>query len=338
MDNVNANPPVSNQDSSHVSDSNSLSVRRENRLKITLALNLVIVFSQVGFGLIAHSLGLLADAGHNLIDVGAIFLSLVAVHMVRRAPTKTRTFGFHRAGVLAAQANAAAIIAATIFISYEGIRRLINPEPVDGLIVIIVASIATIANLGSILILREGHDGHGEHKKGSNDLNIQSAIMHLFADGLFSLGVAIAGLIILLTNDFYWLDPIVSLAIGAYIAYQAYKLMKSANEVLLESAPSHIDIAELKQTMKTDPGVDEVHDLHVWSLSTEVLALSAHLVINGHPTLEEAQVIGERIKSKLTKDFNIAHATLELECENCDDQGNWCSIDDENILKKQNDG
>ena len=144
-------------------------------------------------------------------------------------------------------------------------------------------------------------------------MNMRSAIIHLLADGLFSLGVGIAGLIIFLTNNFYWLDPAISLVISLYIAYEAVKMIISANEILLESTPSNIDLDEIAKLINVDEGVDEVHDLHVWSLSSDVIALSAHLVIEGHRTLED----GKRIKSLLTEKYNISHLTLELECENC---------------------
>jgi cobalt-zinc-cadmium efflux system protein len=296
-----------------------VSVRRESRLRLALGFNIVIVVVQVVFGIVAHSLGLLADAGHNLTDVLAVVLSLIAVRWARRRPTGQRSFGHHRATILAAQANAFLILGATVLITYEGLRRLLHPAAVNGRIVIVVALIAAAGNLAAAVALREPH-GH--------DLNMRSAFLHMAGDAASSFGVAVAGAIMLLTKGNYWLDPLVSIGIGAIIAYHAWKLLRSTNEVLLESTPAGLDIAELTAVINGVDGVEHVHDLHVWSLSSEVRALSAHVVLDGHPSLEEAQVVATAIKSTIGPQFSIAHATLELECESCVDQGPWCAIDD----------
>jgi len=260
----------------------------------------------------------LADAGHNLSDVAAIVVSLVAVQWARRGPTAARSFGYHRGTILAALANAAMIVAASFFIAYEGVRRLIHPQAVRGGLVVGVALAAFAVNAGAALILRE---------RGS-DLNMRSALLHMAGDALASLGVAVAGLVILLTGGFLWLDPVVSLAIGMLIALEAFRLVRQAAEVLLESTPKDVDLDHLTAAMGDVGGVEAVHDLHVWSLSSEVRALSAHVVLAGHPSLEEAQIVGERIKSAVGGPFAIAHSTLELECEPCvDGDGGPCGMD-----------
>ena len=289
---------------------------------MALGLNVVIVVVQVVFGIVAHSLGLLADAGHNLTDVLAVVLSLVAVRWARRRPTGQRSFGHHRATILAAQANAAMILGATVLITYEGLRRLLHPATVNGGMVIAVALVAAAGNLAAAVALREPCGDHG------HDLNMRSVFLHMAGDAAASVGVALAGLIILLKKGHYWLDPVVSIGIGATIAYHAWKLLRSTNEVLLESTPAGLDIAELTAVINSMDGVEHVHDLHVWSLSSDVRALSAHVVLDGHPSLEEAQVVATAIKSTIGPQFSIAHATLELECESCMDEGPWCAIDD----------
>jgi len=307
----------------------AVNLKRAQRLKVALALNLVIVAVQLVMGFAAHSLGLLADAGHNLTDVFAIGASLVAVTWALRAPTAQRSFGYHRGTILAALANAASILAVTIFIAYEAVNRLLHPEPVSGGLVVIVALGAAVANGVAALVLSEGHAGH-DHRHGEPqaDLNMRSALLHMVGDALASVGVAVAGLIILLTGGFYWLDPVASLGIGLLIAYEAYRLLRQAIDVLLESTPSDIDLAALGQALRTVPGVDDVHDLHVWSLSSEMRALSAHLLIEGHRSLEDAQRVGEQAKVLVASRFSIAHATLELECEAChDEQADPCAID-----------
>ena len=303
------------------------SARRERRLAIALVLNLVIVVAQVVFGFLARSLGLIADAGHNLTDVAAILASLLAVRWARRRPTGQRSFGYHRATILAAQGNAVSILVVTVWIIYEGVNRLIHPEPVRGGIVVVVALIAATANLIAAVAVRESHTAHDHGSAHGEDLNMRSAMLHMIGDTAASIGVAIAGTIILVSGGAYWLDPAVSMALGVLIAYQAWKLLWAATDVLLESTPSGIDTGEVSTAIATMPGVEAIHDLHVWSLSSDVRALSAHLVMSGHPTLEQAQVVGEAVKQMIGPRFAISHITLELECEACSPSGQWCAID-----------
>ena len=305
----------------------AVSARRERRLWFALGLNTWIVVVQVVFGIVAHSLGLLADAGHNLTDVAAILVSVIALRWARRRPTARRSFGYHRATILAAQANAVSILAITVFILYEGVRRLMHPEPVTGRIVVIVALIAAAANLAGALAVRESHAGHAHGGEGE-DLNMRSAMLHLAGDAAASLGVAAAGAVILITGSWFWLDPLVSMAIGVLLAVQAWKLLRATSDILLESTPAGINMNEVTATIASLVGVEQVHDLHVWSLSSEVRALSAHIVLDGHPTLEEAQLVGTAVKQAIGAKFGISHATIELECETCAPTGDWCNIGD----------
>jgi len=289
----------------------------DRRLGVALAINIVIVVAQVLFGVLASSLGLLADAGHNLTDVAALALSLMAVRLVRREPNRKQTFGYHLAGVLVAQANAGAILVATGLITFEGVRRLIHPEVVDGLAVTIVAAVALVGNALAMLLLRE----HG------GDLNLRSAALHMAADAASSAGVVIAGVVIATKHANNWLDPAVSLLIGAVIAYRAVRLLMETTAVLMESAPATVDLEALTASVKSMPQVEDIHDVHAWSLSNDLLALSAHVVMAGHPSLAQAQLVADEVKHVLTERFHIAHATLELECEECvDDTDDACAM------------
>lgn len=290
---------------------------RDRRLLVVLVLNAVVVAGSVVFGLVARSLGLLADAGHNLADVAAVTTSLVAVRIARRAPTERRSFGYHRGTVLAAQANAAGLLAVTALILYEGVRRLLHPQPVEGGVVLAVATVAFLANTASVLLLR-GDRG---------DLNMRSALLHMAGDAAASLGVAVSGAVILVTGRYWRLDPAVSIGIALLVAWQAWNLFRATGDVLLESTPAGVDTEELGAAMRRVEGVDDVHDLHVWSLSSDVHALSAHVVLLGHPSLEEAQAVGTQVKAAVSRAFGVAHATLELECEGCVDDGSWCAMD-----------
>jgi cobalt-zinc-cadmium efflux system protein len=287
-------------------------------LVIALALNVALVVAQVGFGLASHSLGLLADAGHNLTDIAAVVVSLIAVRLVRRAATQARSYGYHRSSILAALINAAMILAMTAVITYEAVFRLTHPEPIRGGLVVVVATVAFVLNALTAVVLHE--------RQG--DLNMRSALLHMVSDALASLGVAVAGVVILVTGRFFWLDPIVSLAIGVLISREAWSLVRHAVDVLLESTPAGLDLGALRLAAESVDGVAEVHDLHVWSLSSEVRALSAHVVVAGHPTLEEAQAVGVAVKGAISRPFAIAHATLELECERCVDEDEAdCSVE-----------
>jgi cobalt-zinc-cadmium efflux system protein len=308
-------------------DAASISARRERRLLIVLVLNVAIVVGEAIAGIMAHSLGLLADAAHNLTDVAGVGLALVAVRWARRAPTERRSFGYHRGTVLAAQANAASILAVTVVILFEGVRRLARPEPVEGLLVVVVAGIALLANTGSALMLRERED----------DLNMRGALLHMAADAGASLGVVIGGVVILATGRFDRIDPIVSMVIGVLISWQAWRLLRSTAEVLLESTPKGLDPDTVAEAIAAIDGVEGVHDLHMWSLSSEVRALSAHVIVAGHPTLKEAQEVGSRIKTEMAAAYRISHATLELECEGCVDDGSWCAIAGLDVQPDQSD-
>lgn len=282
---------------------------RERRLVIAIALNVGIVIVQLIAGFASGSLGLLADAGHNLTDVLALTVALVAVLLTRRPRTGQRSFGWHRATVLAALFNAASILAVCVFVVVEAVQRLGDPQPVDGGIVVGFAMLGAIFNGIAAFVV---HDG-------SSDVNMRGALLHLISDALTSVAVAVCGLVMLLTDSFYWLDPAIALVISVLIAWQGWRLARAALDILLESTPDGVDPDAVTTAIEAVDGVDAVHDFHVWSLSTEMRALSAHVVVSGHPTLEEAQVVGARVKDVLARDFAIAHATIELECEPCAD-------------------
>ena len=289
--------------------SRAVTRHRQRVLMLVLGLNLLVVAGQAAVGVLAHSLGLLADAGHSLSDVAAVGLSLYAVHLTRRPTTAHRSYGWHRSTVLAAQANSAALLVVSLLIAYAGVRRLLDPPQVEGGWVLAAAVVSTITNGCAALLLRDRH----------GDLNMRSALLHMAGDAAASAGVAAAAVVILVTGGFDWLDPAVSLLITSFIAIRAMSLVREATDVLLESTPPGLDVDELVSTLCAVVDVEGVHDLHAWSLSPDVLAVSAHLVITGQPSLAKAQAVAETAKAVLADRFAIAHATLELECSNCVD-------------------
>jgi cobalt-zinc-cadmium efflux system protein len=283
--------------------------RRTRRLVIALGLNIVLAATQLVAGLAAHSTGLLSDAGHNVTDVAGVAMSLLAVRWASRPRNPSHSFGYHRGPILAALGNAAVIAVVTVAIVVQSVTRLVHPHTVHAGVVVAVAATAFVVNGLAALMLRER----------SGDLNMRSAALHMGGDALGSLAVLVAGGVLLAHPSLEWADPGASIVVALIIVVEAYRLLRGSVDVLLESSPADVDLAELTAVMGRVPGVAEVHDLHVWSLSSDVRALSAHVVLTGHPTLEQAQVVGDRVKSAIGAPFTIAHSTLELECERCID-------------------
>jgi cobalt-zinc-cadmium efflux system protein len=293
---------------------------RSGRLVVALALNAALVVGQVAAGLVAHSTGLVADAGHNLADAVAVGASLLAVRWALRPRSEARSFGNHRSTILAAMSNAGLLAVVTVVIMIVSVYRLVHPVAVDGSLVAAVAGAAVVVNGLAALVLVERE----------RDLNMRSALVHMTSDVAAAFCVLVAGVVIAVTGGGGWdrIDPVASLAVALLIVVQAFGLMKASVDVLLESTPSDVDLAVLRRTITDVRGVEEVHDLHVWSLSSDVRALSAHLVMAGHPTLEEAQAVGEQVRAEVVVPFGIAHTTFEMECERCaGTPGDPCDID-----------
>ncbi len=263
-----------------------------------LAINLVFVIAEATAGLIAGSAALLADAGHNLSDVLGLAMAGGAAWLARRASSARRTYGYGKATVLAALANALLLLAACVFIAFEAIERLADPRPVESGVVMAVAGLGFVINLGTaLLFLRDRH----------TDLNARGAYLHMLADAGVSIGVVIVGAGVMLTG---WtlLDPIASLVIVAVILLGTWGLLRDSVDLALDAAPAGVDVAAVRAALEALPGVSRVHDLHVWALSTTRTALTAHLVharADADALLREAQAVA--------RDFGVAHATLQLE-------------------------
>ena len=293
--------------------------RRARRVATSLALNGAIVVGEIAGGIVAHSSALLADAGHNLADAGGLALSYGALRLVVRSPTAKRSFGFHRATIISALANVTLVLVVAVLVGAESISRLDAPGRVEGGLVAVVAGAAAVADLVAAFALLDG----------SRDVNMRAGALHLAGDAATSIAVLGVGLIISATGRLAVLDPVLSLAIALLVAAQGWKIGRESVDILLEASPVDVDLDNLRSTITAVPGVAEVHDLHCWSLSSEVRALSAHVVLSGHPSLEQAQLVGDRVKASIGRPFEIAHTTLELECERCVEPDEVaCSIED----------
>jgi cobalt-zinc-cadmium efflux system protein len=265
-----------------------------------VALNVGFVAIEATYGIIAHSLALLADAGHNLSDVAGLLLAWGAVWLGRRAPTAKRTYGFGRTSILAALGNAVLLLVAIGAIAWEAIRRFEAPQPVEGGTVMVVAAIGIVINTATALLFMRGRKG---------DINIRGAFLHMAADAGVSAGVVVAGLVITITG-WLWLDPVVSLAIVLVIALGTWGLLKDSVAMAIDAVPPGIDRDEVFAHLQGLEGVTEVHDLHVWPLSTTSTALTVHLV-RSDDRIDDA--FTAKVTQGLKDRFGIGHATIQLE-------------------------
>lgn len=284
-----------------------------SRLYIALALNALIIIAEFIGGLLLNSIGLMSDAGHNFIDQGSLFLALYAHIITRRPSSETRTFGYHRAGVIAAFLNSFILLLTALGITLLGVKRLLEPVPIDGGWVMGIAAASFAANLSIALLLQRGAE---------NDLNIRSAFWHMLGDAWVSLGVVFSGGAIMMTG---WtiLDPLVSLLVVGAILHGAWPLFKESLDVLLESTPPTISASHVAATIESLPGVKTVHDLHIWAVEPRLIMLTCHVLVDGdHRPLDLLQVIQTRIAS----DFGIKHMTIQLETECCEPDDVHCDL------------
>jgi cobalt-zinc-cadmium efflux system protein len=275
-------------------------------LRISLAVTMLYVVLLVVAGLRAHSLALLSEAGHNLSDFLALLLSLVAVFLEGRPPSATKTYGYRRAGVLAALVNALSLVVVSFFIFYEAFRRLQKPEHVSAGLMIWVAAAGVVMN-GMIALLLW---------RSARDVNVRSALLHEVGDTLSTAAVIVGGLVILWTGQ-YWVDAALSFGIGALILWSSFGIVRETLNILLEGTPRGMSLDAVESTMRGIAGVSDVHDLHLWSIGSENHALSAHVKIADMATSESDTILRE-INEKLGRSFGIHHTTIQLEHVVCE--------------------
>ena len=277
-------------------------------LWIALALNAVLLVAEVIGGLVFGSLTLLADATHQGSDVIALGVSLVALALAARPVSARHTYGLRRAEALGAQVNTLLLLAAAIAILSEAIPRLAHPESVDGGGVILLGLVGLVVNAGSAALLA---------RAGSGGLGVRAALVHLATDALGSAFAVVAGVAIV-AFDARWVDPVTSIAVVAIVVFAAWGLLRDTTNVFLEGTPRGIDAAEVEAALAEAPGVTAVHHLHVWELGSDLPALSVHVVFDDEPTLHVAQNRAAVLKAMLVDRFGIEHATIELECHDCE--------------------
>jgi len=286
-----------------------------SRLALSLFLTLAFVIFEAAAGIFGNSLALLTDAGHNLTDVIALGLSWFAVHLTAQPANARKTYGYHRAGILAAVINSTTLIIIALGVFYEAYHRFIAPSEVNSEILISVGLIAVIVNLVTALLVRRGSE---------KDLNLRSAFVHLMGDVFSTVGAVIAGVIIYFTKA-NWLDPLVSVLIGILILYNAWGILRDAMDILLESTPRDVDIKTMVDDLVKIDGVLGVHDLHVWSLTQNLRTMSAH-ILTDDVSISAGAEIQLKVNEILYHRYNVGHATLQLECVGCDPDGLYCDI------------
>ena len=272
----------------------------KKRLALVFGFTLLYLIAEVIGGLLTRSLALLADAGHMLTDVAGLGLALFAIRFAERPATPERTYGYYRVEILAAVINAVVLIGISLYILYEAYERFRNPPEVQSGAMLIVAAIGLAVNIAGILILRKGSE---------ESLNMKGAYFEVLSDMLTSIGVIVAG-VIMLTTGWYYADPLISAGIGLFILPRTWILLKEAVGVLLEGAPSDVNITALRDAIESVPGVASAHDLHVWTLTSGMNAMSAHVVLADGATHDNVLAA---VRERVTSGFKIAHVTVQIE-------------------------
>lgn len=267
---------------------------------VGILLNTIFIIIEFIYGVLADSLALIADAGHNVSDVLGLIIAWIAVWLGKKAPSQKRTYGFKRSSILAALFNAVFLLVAIGAIAWEAIHRFSSPQPVAGKTVIIVAIIGIVINGLTALLFMTGR---------KNDLNIRGAFLHMAADAIVSLGVVVAGFVILWTG-WQWLDPVVSLLIVAVVFLGTWGLLKESVNLSLDAVPEGVDMIKIKEYLCNIPTVLEVHDLHVWGMSTTETALTVHLI---RSEIDDNDGLLNKLTKELHDQFGIEHATIQIE-------------------------
>jgi cobalt-zinc-cadmium efflux system protein len=280
--------------------------RTSQILQVSLLATAAYIGLLVVAGLRAHSLALLSEAGHNLTDFVALLLSLVAVYLHSRPPSATHTYGYHRAGVLAALINAATLVAISFLIFYEAVRRIQQPQPVQAHLMMWVAGAGVIMN-GAIAFMLYRTD---------RDVNVRSALVHEIGDTLSTAAVIAGGWAILATGQ-SWIDSALSFGIGALILWSSFGIMRETLNILLEGTPRGMKLGRVEAAIREIDGVNDVHDLHVWSIGSETSALSCHISIADIPPSVSERILRD-VKDRLHHDFRIDHTTIQFEHAVCE--------------------
>lgn len=273
-------------------------------------LNFVIAVAEIIGGILSNSLSLISDALHNLSDGLAVFIAWVAHRISKRPSNSRRTFGYKRIEILAAFLNALVLAGISLYLFYEAALRLMDPQPVKGLMMLIVASIGLLANLVAVLLL------HGDSDK---NINIKAAYLHLLGDTLSSVAVIIGGVLIFYF-EIYWVDPVVTIIIGIYILRETWRVLKQVNDILMQGTPAGLDLELICKDLEKIPEIANVHHVHSWNLDDHSIHFECHVDLKQDKRLSETESLQQRIEKLLREKYGISHLTIQFEHRWCDDQ------------------
>lgn len=265
-------------------------------------LNFSTTLVQIVGGIVSNSLSLLSDALHNLGDSSAIFIAFLAGKRSQKSADKNKTFGYKRIEILAALFNGVVLVSICIFLFFEAYERFINPKPIKGKIMLIIATFGLLANLISVVIL---------NRDKNHNLNVKAAYIHLLGDTLSSVAVIIGGFAIWKLN-IYWLDPLITILVSIFIIYHTWGIIKQSIDILMQSTPHEIDINKLKESIEKEDEVDNIHHLHVWKLDDSQIHFEAHINLANNINMVKMMEIRNNLEHKLNHDFNIEHTTIQM--------------------------
>jgi cobalt-zinc-cadmium efflux system protein len=283
----------------------------QKKFRIFIILSFFILLLEVGGGIFTNSLALLSDAGHVVIDLLALLLAYFAIRLSKKRSTDKYSFGYYRAEVLSAIINGFVLIFVTVYIFYQSYVRFLTPRAIKGPEMLAISIIGLLANLYVVMKMQS---------YGRENLNVRGAYLHVLSDTLSSVGVVVAGGLIIVTGNPIF-DPILSTMIGLFILSSSFRLIKESTQILMEATPAKLELEKIAEDMRKINGVREVHDLHVWSIASDVYALSSHILINAENAQSMNAIIAE-INEMLKSRHHITHTVIQSECESCAEGGN----------------
>ena len=286
---------------------NELDSMNDTRLVWAIAINMLLTLAQIVGGIISGSLSLIADALHNFSDAASLLIAYIARKIGRKSADNFKSFGYKRAEIIATLINLITLVIVGIYLIYEALWRIYEPQIIEGWMVVMVASIALVIDIATAILT---------YKISKNSINIRAAFLHNVSDALASVGVIVAGSLIIM-YEWYWSDTLLTLLIAAYVLYQAATLLPETIHILMEGTPANINIEDIIKEMTKIDGVINIHHLHIWRLDEHKNALEAHVQIENFNTYNE---IKNQLKHLLKNNFSIVHSTLEFEIEHCENE------------------
>ncbi|VAX24260.1 Cobalt-zinc-cadmium resistance protein CzcD [hydrothermal vent metagenome] len=291
----------------HSHDHSHSSETSGTRLFITILLNFTITIAEIIGGIISGSLSLISDAMHNFSDGIAVIISYIAIRLNKKPKDYRFTFGYKRAEILAAVFNASVLIGISLYLFFEAYNRFVNPEPIKGSIMIIVASVGLAANIAGTLLLKSG---------AKENMNIRSAYLHLFSDAISSVGVIIGGVFIYYYK-IYWIDPVITVLISLYIIKESWEIVKEAIRILMMGAPDEVSLDKIEVEIDKIDGIESIHHVHLWKVNEKDIHFEAHVKVEDM-TVSKTELLLEEVEKSLHDKFDINHVTLQFECNRCD--------------------